>query len=380
MKTVLFVKSSDYSSLRQRVAGFMDYAAGKDWNVQIVEPVKSVRELDRLVGFWSPDGCTVCCGAGNNDFPSARFHAPVVFLDRPTRTLSPADSYVCHDSAATARMAARELLSLNLAHYAYVGARRPMDWDTVRRDTFAEMLRLHGRALSVFDAAACADEGRAFVTRLAAWIKGLPKPLGILAATDHIAEKTLSACRRVSLAVPDDCSVIGIDNDADICEYVKPTLTSVEPDYRSAGRAAAAALDRLMTGHRGRPVRETYAPLRLVRRESTRRLAQCDGDVSAALERIRKDACNGLSARDTLANFTCSRRMAELRFRKAVGRSVLDEIRAVRLERAEELLRDTDAKLDVVANWCGYKTAAAFSIFYKAETGRTPRQRRSPAC
>jgi len=375
VKTVLFIKSSNMSSLRQRVAGFMDYAAKTDWNVQIVEPVKNLRELERLVKFWNPAGCAVCCGAGNNDFPSMKFHAPVVYIDRPLCELSHGDSSVCHDSAATAKMAARELLSLNLASYAYVGLREPMDWDWTRRETFAEVLKPLGKSLAIFDSDACTDDSRSFLSHLAEWLKTLPKPLGVFGATDIVAAKVISACHRAGLTVPDDCSVIGIDNDADICEYVKPTLTSVEPDYRAAGRAAAEALDQLMEHVKGRWIRVSYAPLRLIRRQSTRRLTRCDGEVSAALERIRKDACNGLTAHEVLAGFSCSRRMAELRFRKAAGRSVLEEIRSVRLNRAGELLRDPDLKLDAIANWCGYKSAAAFAIFYKAETGKTPRQR-----
>jgi len=372
---VLFIKSSAFAAIRQRVAGFMDYAAAKSWNVQIVEPIGSRRELKRLIDFWKPAGSIVCCGAGNNDFPSSAFPSPVVYLDRPANALGKGDSYVCHDSVATARMAARELLSLGFSYYAYVGARKPLDWDVARRRAFAETIAMHGHEQFFFDADSCADDERSFVSHLADWLGELPRPIGILATNDIIAEKVISACRRSGIPVPKDCAVIGID-DEDVCEYTKPTLTSVEPDYREAGRTAAAVLDRLMGGHDSGPIRSLYQPVRIVRRESTRRLAHHDRDVAAVLERIRKNACNGFSALDAVVTFKCSRRMAEMRFRRAVGHSILEEIRAVRLERAEDLLQNSDAKLDAIANWCGYKSAAAFSIFYKTETGRTPRQKR----
>jgi len=376
MKTVLFLKSSGLSSMRQRIAGFMGFASRKDWNVQIVEPVKTARDLSRLVKFWRPDGCVVCCGAGNNNFASSLFKSPVVYLDRPAAGLAEGDSCVSHDSAATARLAARELLSLGFSYYAYVGARKPLDWDVVRRKIFGETIAMHGHEQFVFDADACADEGRSFVGGLSKWLQQLPRPIGILAANDVIAEKVVSACRRSGIPMPKDCAIIGIDNDEDVCEYVRPTLTSVAPDYWEAGRTAADVLGKLMSGNGGAPIRTHYQPIGIVRRESTRRLVRNDRDVAAVLEQIRKKACNGFSARDAVSHFKCSRRMAELKFRRAVGHSILEEIRAVRLERAKELLRNSDAKLDALANWCGYKSAAAFSIFYKAETGKTPRARK----
>ena len=61
-----------------------------------------------------------------------------------------------------------------------------------------------------------------------------------------------------------------------------------------------------------------------------------------------------------LALFTgCSRRTAELRFRAAVGRSILGEIRRVRLQHAKDLLERTSASRTSVANQCGYANASA---------------------
>ncbi|MBR6586984.1 MAG: helix-turn-helix transcriptional regulator [Kiritimatiellae bacterium] len=64
--------------------------------------------------------------------------------------------------------------------------------------------------------------------------------------------------------------------------------------------------------------------------------------------------------------------MAELRFRRATGRSPLDEIRAVRIAKAKELLNDSSCDIGAVANYCGYATIATFSKFFKSATGIAP--------
>jgi transcriptional regulator GlxA family with amidase domain len=61
-----------------------------------------------------------------------------------------------------------------------------------------------------------------------------------------------------------------------------------------------------------------------------------------------------------------------MRFRAAAGRSILEEIRRVRLETAKELLEEGGMKIDGIAYRCGYASSAAFSIFFRAETGIPP--------
>ena len=373
MKTVLFFKSSELSSCRKKLAGVTAVARKLGWNVQAVEPVRIEETARQMLDLWKPDGCIVSCGAKTNSFPSSVFgNIPLVFIDRPHETLAKGDSCVYHDSKTTANAAARELLSLNFKHYAYANWPVPLIWNKERRDAFAAVMRQHGQKVSHFESKLPVSSTKGLPQELSAWLASLPKPVGILAAADLLSAKIITAARIAKLAVPDDVAVIGIDNDEELCESSVPSLSSVEPDFFRAGAMAAEILSDLMAARTRKPIRTTYPPLRIVRRESTRRLPKCDKSVSDALELIRRESCNGLSAREVFKLFPCSRRMAELRFRAATGRSVLEEIRAARLDKAKELLSGPPMKLDALANFCGYKSAVAFSIFFKAETGVSP--------
>lgn len=373
MKTVLFFKSSELSSCRKKLAGVTSVARKFGWNVQAVEPVRTEETSRQLLDLWKPDGCIVSCGAKTNSFPSSVFgDTPLVFIDRPHETLTKGDSCVYHDSKATANAAARELLSLNFRHYAYANWPVPLIWNTERRNAFTAVMRQHGQDVSYFESKLPVSSAKSLPRELSNWLVSLPKPVGILAAADLLSAKIITAARIAKLSVPDDVAVIGIDNDEELCESSVPSLSSVEPDFFRSGVMAAEILAELMGGRMRKPIRMTYPPLRLVRRESTRRLPKGDKSVSDALELIRRESCNGLAARDVFKLFSCSRRMAELRFRAATGRSILEEIRGIRLAKAKELLAGPPMKLDAIANFCGYRSAVAFSIFFKAETGVTP--------
>ena len=86
MKTVIFIKSSELSAYRKKQAGIQQYAKERNWNIQIMEPIASAKDAERIIDLWNPDGCIIDCGSGANDFDSrALKKVPTVFLDRPLK-------------------------------------------------------------------------------------------------------------------------------------------------------------------------------------------------------------------------------------------------------------------------------------------------------
>ena len=67
-----------------------------------------------------------------------------------------------------------------------------------------------------------------------------------------------------------------------------------------------------------------------------------------------------------------ARRTLELRFRVLLGRSVLGEIRRVRLERARFLLATTDLAMPAVAQAAGFGDAKQFATVFGVAEGLSP--------
>ena len=205
------------------------------------------------------------------------------------------------------------------------------------------------------------------------FLASLKRPCAVFAANDTTAESVLSAAAMERLKSPDDVAVAGVDNYEPICEHTSPHLTSVEPDFRRGGRLAATMLLDLAANKgkwRGSRM-QTFGPLRVVRRASTRVLAVPDKAAAAALDLIRREACNGLSSARVAALFPCSRRQADSRFRRATGRSILEEIHSVQLERAKQLIRDTSIQLKALSDFCGFTNPNSLRKFFLRETGMT---------
>ena len=59
-----------------------------------------------------------------------------------------------------------------------------------------------------------------------------------------------------------------------------------------------------------------------------------------------------------------------MRFRKATGHSVLDEIHDVQLARAKDLLREGTMPLKAISDFCGFENPNSLRKFFKVQAGR----------
>jgi len=69
-----------------------------------------------------------------------------------------------------------------------------------------------------------------------------------------------------------------------------------------------------------------------------------------------------------------SRRSLEKRFRDAIGRTILEEIQLVRLERAKRMLLETTYPISRVAEMSGFGSTGYFIQFFQSRVGETPRK------
>jgi LacI family transcriptional regulator len=93
-----------------------------------------------------------------------------------------------------------------------------------------------------------------------------PRPTAVIATNDVFAVGAMVACRELSLRVPEDVSITGVDN-TDLGATQTPPLTSVETPIVEIGSAAAL---QLVARLEGRPVDlHQCLPFTLVRRGST---------------------------------------------------------------------------------------------------------------
>lgn len=291
------------------------------------------------------------------------------------------------DDAEVVRLAAGHLLERGFRHYAYcgfVGA----NYSDKRERYFREHIAAAGFEVHAYSppeqqrSRGTWDLERHNLTyheHLKAWLKALPRPLGLMACNDIRGQQVLNACREAGIPVPDEVAVIGVDNDDVLCDLSDPPLSSVMPNTRRIGYEAAALLERLMAQRSPLPEPVFVPPLGVVTRRSTDVLAVEDRDVAAAVRFIRENAGKGIKVEDVLAEVPLSRSVLERRFVKLIGRTPKAEIVRVQVERVKQLLAETDYPLSRVATMTGFEHPEYLSVLFKNNTGQTPGQYRAQA-
>lgn len=357
------------------LSGAISVAHEYGWRIQTVDKPNHGK-ISALIDLWHPRGAIVESAADAKRFPSPLFGGiPVVYLDAHHSDLAHMDGrigYVEHDPNATARIAAKELLSRDCASYAFIPNFVAVPWSRVREAAFRETLALNDRDPFLFQFGRKTEDMARWHKDLCDFLKRLPKPCGVFAANDYVGESVLIACADIGLSVPDDVSVVGVDNCDIVCENTIPTLSSVAPDFVDAGRISVRLLAKLVHSRKNAFEIRTFGVLGLVRRASSLRLKRNFPGVAQAIETIRTKACEKINVETALSGMNCSRRLAEMRFRLATGKSPLEAIHDRRLERACELLSVTDSSVEAVANMCGYGSAVFLQKLFRRRFDVTP--------
>ncbi len=295
---------------------------------------------------------------------------------RPHNPLSQL-SEISSDPIEVSRLAADHLLDRRFSHFAYVGV-EDRGWARRRERAFRNYLQERGFEPHVY------RQPRRLRDRvwereqayLAQWISRLPTPIGLFACDDDRGREVLEACTLAGLRVPFDVAVVAVDNDEVFCDLSDPPLSSVALNSEAAGYRAAELLDGMMLGRIRRPQRIAIDALEVVTRRSTDFLALDDEEIAAALQFIRRKNGRDITVDRVVEEVAVSRRSLEKRFRAAVGRTILEEIHLVRLDRAKRLLIETPYPVSKIAHIAGFGTTAYFIQFFLKRVGKTPRRYR----
>ena len=379
MKTILFFQTGSPETARLKFEGVASFATTAGWDARIITNASTRQPLRKILSFWKPAGCIVEASGGAQGLsPSAFGKIPVVYQCHDPSAVTEVAPCVTSDSVAIGKLAAKELASLSPANgLAFAGWFGRAYWSETRRASFlAEANRIGRTANEFIPTKGEAKDAMLLQKRLREWLKTLPKPCGVFAVNDEIGSHVLAAARANRLKIPEDISVLGVDNDELLCESATPHLSSIRLDYRRTGRMAAELLSRILArekvlGH------FTVPPDGLVRRASSRVFNRADKSAKKAVDIIRRHACDGLRPSDVLALFDCSRRLAEVRFKAATGKTITEEIQSVRMDAVYELLARPEVPITAIAERCGWPSDSFLRRIFRRKTGHSLSEERA---
>ncbi len=199
----------------------------------------------------------------------ARHNVPTVALDwKPNISEGPL-GVIAVDFAAGIQQAVEHLV--NLGHCRFVHVAGPLNLPTslLRYEAFLRALAWHdipAADVALLEGNLQFEGGQRVLTRL---LELSPRPTAVFAANDLTALGLISGARERGLRIPDDLSVVGLDDIA-LADQSSPPLTTIRLPKLEIGRSAMQMLLTLMHSDGAAcPVHEALVKSSFVERQST---------------------------------------------------------------------------------------------------------------
>ena len=368
MKNVAIHLRLETASHRRRIVGIFRHVGGAgSWNIRIVPSEEGLRGLLSTTDAKDiPDGIISCMPRQPDTLKAiVRSGVPFVGIGMEERDIAERKTAIglaANDNDGIGRAAANFFLRLgNFRSYVFVPDAQERPWSLRRGAAFADALAKAGKRCE-----SCA-------TDLAAHVAALPRPIAAFAAWDGRAADMLRAAHNAGLKVPDDISVLGVDDDDVICCHTVPTLSSIKTDAEGMGEAAAKMLDGLMSDRPPRrPPRKLCPIVGIAERGSTCTPAPASDLIQRAIAFIATEAQNGISPDDVARHLGISRRLLDLRFHQYESKSVAKTITEQKLERVKQLLADPDARVKDAFARSGFGNITYATELFRKKTGKSP--------
>jgi LacI family transcriptional regulator len=208
---------------------------------------------------------------------------------------------------------------------------------------------------------------------MSAWIRSLPKPIGLMSCCDLRGQHVVEACRTAEVMVPEEVSILGVDNDEPLCDITNPKLSSIAMNTKSAGYEAAVLLEKLMNGDEKPDGQKIIVdPICVITRQSSDVFRVENPDLARALHYIKQYSHRQIVVSDVVAAACISRRSLEDKFNKYLHRSVLSEIRRVRIERFAQMLLETNFSIPQIARELNFPSEENVGRYFEREKGMRP--------
>jgi len=348
---------------------------GKDthWDIQFVRTQSDfTREAVRRALNSGTDGFLISLFPADDALEDiARSGLPTVALDIENHHFGPPCrnlALLMSDDVGIGRAAAREFLAEGTAAaMAFLGFHSELPWTAHRERGFIEELDKAG--LKPIILRLKMPEHGIDTRSISRWVRRLPRPVRIFAVCDDLACALLNVCRNEGLRVPEDITVLGVNNDVLLCTSASPTLSSIQPDFGGLGEHAARTLDAMMDG-KPSDGNTIFLPLvEIVRRRSTPLEATGAGLVRRALEFIDANLNRPLAVADVVRHLGVSRQLADLRFREMRGETLYEALVTLRLENVCHRLAETNDAIEKVSIDCGWENPISLKNLFKRRYG-----------
>lgn len=346
----------------------------EDWDIHVVTSKSGEGSIQSQLHAIKPNAIVIRKSNPELHRLAEQMNVPYVsILDAP-HELGKVPT-VLPDEDAIGELAANYLMNMNFNALGIIGYHPQSAFP--RLDAFRKMIQTGSQKIYSFDLQHPKNQDHPFPgyghsENLVDWLHALPKPCAIFAYSDQPAAYIVRCCKQNNIRVPEDVSVLGVDDDPLFCHVISPNLASVHLSYSRLGMEAANILLNWPPDR----IRVKVPPTNIVERASCRPPRPESKDVDVALDYLRKNVSDGVKVQDLQKITGLSPHQLIYRFNMATGKTPMECILMQRINVAKRLLADTNQSVTKISKQSGFKSATQFYTAFRKLVGISPTQYR----
>ncbi len=215
------------------------------------------------------------------------------------------------------------------------------------------------------------------VSRLRKFLRKLPKPCACFTTNVNNSYVFYRACEEENIKVPQEIAFLANNDINEVTENTSPTTSAVAGEISKTGYWLAKVLDDMMKGVVVPREPRLIEPSGIVPRQSTDILAVPDLQTAQAINFLLSNYPSQISVLDAAEHARLHPDMMNYLFKKHLKKTPGRFLRELRMNKAMELLKETNLSLGRVADETGYGSDMSFSLAFKREYGITPGEYRA---
>lgn len=360
MNNVLVIIEPKRSYERQLLEGILKYSkSNSDMVCHTLPPYylsqKESQNVLQYIKDFNPDGIII----RESSYLEEVKKMGIPTIISPYKSIQKGYCNIVSDDKKVSEIVAETFINSGLSNFAYIGIKGYF-WSEKRFEEYEKKLQVIPKQLAL------KGSWNSYAKQITSFISKLDFPIGIYCANDEIAKLTLSLAYDAKIEIPEEISIIGVDNDSLICELSKPTISSIDHDAISSGYRAAQKMNNLLNGDIDSSELIYGKNVRLVIRESSDSLYSKDELFNKAVALIIEDASSNCITVNYLAKeLGCSRRKLERVFAKHIKVSIKRLIDDQKIKLIKELLINSNLNVDEIAFKVGFQGQENLSRFFK---------------
>lgn len=281
-------------------------------------------------------------------------------------------STITGDYIETGRMAANFFIQRRYKNFAYYG-NKDFIWSLERAEGYRQEIEKAEANYYYFESTALhgglQEQER---IQLEEWLISLPKPIALFACDDSFAIQVSEVCKINDIQIPEELSLLGVDNDELTCNLSDPPISSIVLDAEKGGYELGHKIQESLQKEVFQPFSIYINPVRIETRKSTERYNIKNEYILDTVNYIRDNFHLDLEIGSLVDRVPLSRRNLEVKFKNEMGISMYQFIINVRIENFAYLLISTNLSIPDITYKSGFNDYSnAYRIFRRAK-GHTP--------